>query len=81
MKWVKQINDDSGKTILKFDNENLKDDAVFLLNDEEQSKNDQQIETNKVDVKCEKTVIECRKWRCLIKKLLIGTLLSFQKNN
>ena len=45
---------------------NVKDDAVSLLNDEEQSKNDQQIEKNMLDGKYEKNVIECKKCHSLI---------------
>ena len=47
-------------------NGNMKDYAVFLLNDEEKSKNYQQIEKNNADGKYERTVIVCKKWRSLI---------------
>ena len=50
--------------------ENLKDDAVFLLNDEEKIKNDQKIEKNKVDGRYENTAIEFKKWSSLIKKFV-----------
>ena len=51
---------------------NLKDDALFLLNDEIQSKNYEHIENIKVDGKYEKTIIECKKWRSLI-KIVVGS--------
>ena len=61
---------------------NLKEDAVFLLNDEEQSYNDQQIEKNKVDGGNKKKLSwNVRNGSFWLKKLLIGTLQSFQKYN
>ena len=58
--------------------ENLKDDAVFLLNDEEKIKNDQKIDKNKVDGKYETFSLNLRNVAVSSKKLLIGTLKSFQ---
>ena len=58
---------------------NLKDDALFLLNDDIQSKNDEHIEKNKVDGKYEKLSSNVRNGAFLLKELLVGTLQSFQK--
>ena len=55
----------SPKTIIG----NVKDDALFLLNDETQSNNDEQNE-KEVDRKYEKTVLECDKWCSLVKRLV-----------
>ena len=48
----------------------MKDDALFLLNDEIQSNNDEQIEKNKADGEYEKTVLECNTWSSFIKSLV-----------
>ena len=58
---------------------NLKEDAVFLLNDEEQSYNDQQIEKNKVDGGNKKTVMECKKWLILIKEVIDRNITVLSK--